>query len=214
MSEEELRKEAVRRRLAGERPDEIGAALGRTSRWVRKWVARYEEGEGGEDRWAQGRSRAPHSSPTRTPDVMVNQILAARERLVANPRAQYGSLAIQWELRRLGVEVGAQNERLEPRAVGRGGGREGGLDLRRHGADGQHAELLDARGGVEVRGAGGRGSARAAWPRGCGAWRLCFDPCCAGSGSGQRPVAPSRTTRTAGRASGCSRSTPRRARRG
>ena len=29
---------------------------------------------------------------------------AARARLVANPRAQYGSLAIQWELRRLGVE--------------------------------------------------------------------------------------------------------------
>ena len=30
-------------------------------------------------------------------------ILAARARLVANPRAQYGSLAIQWELRRVGV---------------------------------------------------------------------------------------------------------------
>lgn len=103
MSEEELRREAVRRRLAGEGPEEIAAALGRTSRWVRKWVARHGE-ESGQDTWARGRSRAPHISPTGTPDELVNQILAARQRLVANPRAQYGSLAIQWELRRLGVE--------------------------------------------------------------------------------------------------------------
>lgn len=93
MSEEELRKAAVRRRLAGEGPEEIAAALGRSSRWVRKWVARHEE-ESRRDTWAQRRSRAPHSSPTRTPDALAAQILAARERLVANPRAQCGSLAV------------------------------------------------------------------------------------------------------------------------
>ena len=103
MSEEQQRREAVRRRLAGEDPEEIAAGLGRSSRWVRKWVARHGE-ESGEDAWAQSRSRAPHISPARTPDELAGQILAARERLVANPRAQYGSLAIQWELRRLGVE--------------------------------------------------------------------------------------------------------------
>ena len=103
MSEEELRREAVRRRLAGESPEQIAAALGRTSRWVRKWVARHEENRA-EDAWAQARSRAPHTSPARIADELRDQILAARARLVANPRAQYGSLAIQWELRRLGVE--------------------------------------------------------------------------------------------------------------
>lgn len=103
MSEEEVRREAVRRRLAGERPEDIAAALGRTSRWVRKWVARHGE-DGDQDGWARGRSRAPHTSPTRTPDELRDQILAARERLVANPRAQYGSLAIAWELRRIGVD--------------------------------------------------------------------------------------------------------------
>jgi hypothetical protein len=103
VSEEELRREAVRRRLGGEGPEEIAESLGRTSRWVRKWVARHGM-ESGEDTWAQNRSRAPHTSPTRTPDRLAAQILAARERLVSNPRAQYGSLAIQWELRRLGVE--------------------------------------------------------------------------------------------------------------
>jgi putative transposase len=103
LSEEELRREAVRRRLAGESPDQIASALGRTDRWVRKWVARHAE-DGHADRWAQERSRAPRNSPTRTPDELRDQILAARERLVANPRAKYGSLAIQWELRRLGVD--------------------------------------------------------------------------------------------------------------
>ena len=102
MSEEELRKEAVRRRLAGENPSEIAAGLGRTTRWVRKWVARHGE-EDADDSWARGRSRAPHTSPYRTSDLLRSQILAARERLVANPRAQYGALAIQWELRRIGV---------------------------------------------------------------------------------------------------------------
>lgn len=102
MSEEELRREAVRRRLAGESPTEIAAGLGRTTRWVRKWVARHYS-EGSDQRWAQSRSRAPHSSPTRTSAELEALILAARARLVANPRAQYGALAIQWELRRVGV---------------------------------------------------------------------------------------------------------------
>ncbi|MGH9186517.1 MAG: helix-turn-helix domain-containing protein [Acidimicrobiales bacterium] len=102
MLEEELRREAVRRRLGGESAEEIAGALGRTSRWVRKWVERHGA-EGHDDGWASSRSRAPHRSPTRTPDEIAGQILAARQRLVANPRAQYGSLAIQWELRRLGV---------------------------------------------------------------------------------------------------------------
>lgn len=102
MSEEELRKEAVRRRLAGESPTEIADALGRTSRWVRKWVARHVE-DGHDDGWAQGRSRAPHLSPTQTPDELADLIVTARKSLVSNPRAQYGALAVQWELRRLGV---------------------------------------------------------------------------------------------------------------
>src|SRR5690606_20809929 len=47
---------------------------------------------------------APRHSPTRTPVELETLILGARARLVANPRAQYGALAIQWELRRVGVD--------------------------------------------------------------------------------------------------------------
>ncbi len=103
MSEHELRQEAVRRRLEGESPTEIALALGRTTRWVRKWVPRYGE-EAGSDSWAESRSRVPHHSPTRTSGELETLILDARTRLVANPRAQYGALAIQWELRRVGVD--------------------------------------------------------------------------------------------------------------
>lgn len=102
MSEEKLRAEAVRRRLAGESPEEIAVSLGRTARWVRKWVSRHGE-EGHEEGWAEDRSRAPLFSPFRIDDGLRDLVLASRARLVANPRAQYGSLAIQWELRRLGV---------------------------------------------------------------------------------------------------------------
>ena len=63
MSEEELRKEAVRRRQAGESAEEVAAALGRTSRWVRKWSVRATS-ETGNQGWAEGRSRAPRTSPT------------------------------------------------------------------------------------------------------------------------------------------------------
>ena len=103
MSEQDLRQQAVRRRLAGESPEQIAAALGRTSRWVGKWVARHGD-EGSDEAWAHGRSKAPHRSPNRTPEEVRVQIVSARQRLVDNPRAQYGSLAVQWELRRLGVD--------------------------------------------------------------------------------------------------------------
>ena len=103
MSEEELRKEAVRRRQGGESAEEVAVALGRTGRWVRKWSARAEE-ETGNQAWAQSRSRAPRTSPARTPDDLRRAILDARGRLVANPRAQYGPLAVAWELRRMGVD--------------------------------------------------------------------------------------------------------------
>ncbi|HUG85461.1 MAG TPA: helix-turn-helix domain-containing protein [Euzebya sp.] len=103
MKEKALRKEAVRRRLAGESAEDIAADLGRTARWVRKWVARHDE-DGHHDVWAHGRSRAPHHSPNRIDNDLREAIIAARQRLVANARAQYGALAVQWELRRLGID--------------------------------------------------------------------------------------------------------------
>ena len=62
-----LRREAARRRLAGESPEAIATDLGRTRQWVAKWAARYDPHDPG---WADGRSRAPKRVARRTaPDM-------------------------------------------------------------------------------------------------------------------------------------------------
>jgi putative transposase len=97
-SEEELRREAVRRRLAGESPERIAASLGRTRRWVSKWVARQASGE---REWAQGRK--PGRVVNRTDASLEAQVIAIRKGLEENRWAQIGSDAIAWELEKLGV---------------------------------------------------------------------------------------------------------------
>lgn len=97
----ELRREAVARVLSGDIPAKVAADLGRTDRWVRKWVGRYDPGN---EAWAADDSRAPHTKPTRTPEGTRRLVLKIRERLMADPWAQVGSVAIAWELSKLGFE--------------------------------------------------------------------------------------------------------------
>jgi putative transposase len=104
MSEVEaaLRREAARRRLAGESPEAIARDLGRTRQWVAKWAGRYDPQDPG---WAQGRSRAPRHVANRTPADIREQVLAVRARLQENPWAQVGADAVAWELEKLGGPV-------------------------------------------------------------------------------------------------------------
>jgi putative transposase len=102
--EEGLRQEAVRRHLAGEDAASIGADMGRSERWVYKWVARHEVRGG--DGWFVSESRRPERSPNATGVDTVSLLLAARDRLEADPRAQRGATAIAWELVSMGVEEG------------------------------------------------------------------------------------------------------------
>lgn len=97
-SEQDLRQEAVRRRLAGESPEQIAASMGRTRRWVSKWVARQA---GGESDWARGRK--PGRVVNRTDPATEAQVIAVRRGLAENPWSQIGSDAIAWELEKLGV---------------------------------------------------------------------------------------------------------------
>lgn len=101
MDQEKLRRQAAQRRLTDDKVDGIAEALGRSDRWVRKWVARYQDNPG-DQAWAASRSLAPRRSPQRTPDRVRQPVLEARARLEASSRAQYGALAILWELRRAG----------------------------------------------------------------------------------------------------------------
>jgi len=115
-SEADLRTEAVRRRLAGESPEAIARSLGRSVRWVQKWVGRHEAGGEG---WAAGRKRGPKRAANRTPAELERQVLAVRERLAANPWAQVGADAIAWELEKLAVEPPPR--RTLERILARGG---------------------------------------------------------------------------------------------
>jgi hypothetical protein len=98
----ELRREAARRRLAGESPRAIARDLGRTRQWVAKWAARYDPDD---PAWAHGRSRAPRRVANRTTGAVAARVLAVRERLEENPWAQVGAPAVAWELEKLGAVV-------------------------------------------------------------------------------------------------------------
>jgi putative transposase len=111
-----LRREAVRRRLAGESPEAIARDIGRTRQWVAKWAARYDPSDPG---WADGRSRAPKRVARRTAADVQAQVLEVRARLEANPWAQVGAPAIAWELDKLGVR--AVPERTIERILARAG---------------------------------------------------------------------------------------------
>jgi transposase len=115
-SEQDLRTEAVRRRLAGESPEAIAGSLGRSVRWVQKWVGRHQAGDEG---WAAGRKRGPKRAANRTPAELERQVIAVRERLAANPWAQVGADAVAWELEKVGVEPPPR--RTLERILARGG---------------------------------------------------------------------------------------------
>jgi putative transposase len=97
-----LRREAARRRLAGESPRAIARDLDRTRQWVAKWAARYDPHD---PAWAEGRSRAPKRVAHRTAADVEAQVLEVRARLEANPWAQVGAPAVAWELEKLGAVV-------------------------------------------------------------------------------------------------------------
>ena len=103
--EVELRREAVRRRLAGESPRAIARDLGRTRQWVAKWAARYDPHD---PAWVEGRSRAPKRVANRTAPAIEARVLEVRARLEENPWAQIGAPAIAWELEKLGARVPPQ----------------------------------------------------------------------------------------------------------
>jgi hypothetical protein len=101
-AEEHARREAVARVLAGQPTAKVAADLGRSDRWVRKWVARFDPSAAG---WAADRSRAPATVANWTPPAELERmVLAVRQRLMDDPWAQVGAAAIAWELTKLGLE--------------------------------------------------------------------------------------------------------------
>ena len=98
--EEELRKQAVHRHLAGESPKAIYTSLGRSKKWFFKWLKRYRSGA---DDWCHDHSRAPITRPSELSTADKELIVSTRNRLDSVPFAQIGVSAIKWELHKLGL---------------------------------------------------------------------------------------------------------------
>ena len=88
----ELRLRAVELAGAGWKTTSVARELGRSSRWVRKWVRRYENGgEAG----LEDRSRRPKRSPNRFDDTVRGEVLRIRSELAEHRHANVGAKAIR-----------------------------------------------------------------------------------------------------------------------
>lgn len=88
----ELRLRAVELVAAGWRTTAVARELGRSSRWVTKWVRRYDaDGEAG----LMDRSRRPKQSPGRLDNVVRSDVLRIRAELSDHRHANVGAKAIR-----------------------------------------------------------------------------------------------------------------------
>lgn len=99
-TEQELRCEAIRRRLEGEQVCDICDALDRSPSWFHKWWAQYQHAPTSD---LADRSRAPHASPQAMPAEVVQAVTSVRKILeaAATPETRYGLIgarAIQGQL--------------------------------------------------------------------------------------------------------------------
>lgn len=104
-TEQALRREAIRRRVQGERPVDICRDLGCSPRWFAKWWAEYQQNPRTD---FADRSRAPKTSPHKTPEPIEQAIVNARKTLEAadTPDTKYGLIgahAVGCHLDHLGI---------------------------------------------------------------------------------------------------------------
>jgi len=105
-TEQALRREAVRRRLQGERRCAICRDLNRSPRWFSKWWDRYQRNPRTD---FASQSRAPHTSPHQLPAHIEQAVVSVRQTFEAanTPDTQYGLIgnrAIQSRLEELGTD--------------------------------------------------------------------------------------------------------------
>ena len=98
--EEELRKQAIQRHLAGEPPKSIYTSLHRSNKWFFKWLKRFQSGALD---WYKEQSRAPLTRPSELNAADKELIASTRKRLDSVAFAQVGVSAIKWELHKLGL---------------------------------------------------------------------------------------------------------------
>jgi len=99
--QEQRRKQAVVRYLAGEKIEAICRDMHCSKSWLYKWKARYQAENLG---WAKGLSTQPRHRPSQTPEPMEQSVVMLRRTLVQS--GQRGSAAA--------IQQGLQQQGLEP----------------------------------------------------------------------------------------------------
>jgi len=87
--------------LEGRSVREVARAHGVSKSWVAELVRRYREGG---DEALEPRSKRPHSSPRRTPDVVEDEIVRLRKRL-SEGGFDAGPETIAWQLELIGLRA-------------------------------------------------------------------------------------------------------------
>jgi putative transposase len=98
--DEKFRRWAVQRYLNGECTSSICGSLGRSKRWLHKWVKRHDPDD---PHWYRNRSRRPRHNPHKTSNEVIQAVKMIRLQLY-NRDLFYGAQAILWELQDLGIK--------------------------------------------------------------------------------------------------------------
>jgi transposase InsO family protein len=98
MKQERIR--AVRRFVAGEKPEAICASIGRSRSWLYKWVSRYDETD---DLWCENRPTVLFNAANRT-SLEIEEIVKMVRLNLYSQDLFCGAQAILWELEDLGVK--------------------------------------------------------------------------------------------------------------
>jgi hypothetical protein len=104
-TEQALRREAVRRRLQGERRCDICTDLNRSPAWFSKWWAEYHQNPLTD---FADQLRAPHASPQAMPQPVIDAVVSVREILEAANTAEtrygfIGAASIHTQLERMRI---------------------------------------------------------------------------------------------------------------
>jgi transposase InsO family protein len=91
---------AVQRFLQGEDPQTICASIGKSKRWLYKWIARHSPDD---PAWCESRSRSPLISPHRT-SAEIEDIVEMVRLSLYNKGLFCGDQAIRWELEDMNVQ--------------------------------------------------------------------------------------------------------------
>lgn len=91
---DEERRLAITRCLAGEDPTAVAASLGRSRRWVYKWLARHGTGD---PAWARDQSRRPQTRPLALPARVEEAVQLVRLELY-NEGLLCGAQNVRWRL--------------------------------------------------------------------------------------------------------------------